>query len=87
MKKSTKSAVAEAAESKFVAGARAAIDNLSRIIRECQIKDLKVTTEIYDRGNLAEVFLRIDSQSGALTDLEQGTFGDRPCQVPYSLHF
>ena len=71
MKKETKSAVAVTVESKFVVGARAAIDNLSRIIRECQIKDLKVTTEIYDRGNLAEVFLRIDSQSGALTDLEQ----------------
>ena len=71
MKKTTKSAVTVVAESKFAASARAAIDNLSRIIRECQIKDLKVTTEIYDRDNLAEVFLRIDSQSGALTDLEQ----------------
>ena len=71
MKKTTKSAVAVAAESQFAAGARAAIDNLSRVIRECKIKDLKVTSEVYDRGNLAEVFLRLDSPSGALTDLEQ----------------
>ena len=71
MKKTTKSAVAVTAESKFAVGARAAINNLTRIIRECNIKDLKVTTEVYDRGNLAEVFLRLDSPSGALTDLEQ----------------
>ena len=71
MKKETKSAVAVTAESKFAVGARAAIDNLTHIIRECKIKDLKVTTEVYDRGNLAEVFLRLDSPSGVLTDLEQ----------------
>ena len=71
MKKETKSAVAVTAESKFAVGARAAINNLTRIIRECKIKDLKVTSEVYDRGNLAAVFLRLDSPSGALTDLEQ----------------
>ena len=71
MKKTTKSAVAVTAESKFAAGARVAIDNLTRIIRECGIKDLKIASEVYDRGNLAEVFLRLDSPSGALTDLEQ----------------
>lgn len=71
MKKTTKSAVAVTAESKFADGARAAIENLTRIIRGSKIKDLKVTTEVYDRGNLAEAFLRLDSPSGALTDLEQ----------------
>ena len=48
MKKETKSAVTVAAESKFAVGARATIDNLTRIIRECNIKDLKVTTEVYE---------------------------------------
>ena len=71
MKKETKSAVAVTTESKFAVGARAAIDNLTRIIHESDIKDLKVTSEVYDRGNLAAVFLRLDSPSGALTDLEQ----------------
>ena len=71
MKKSTKSAVAEAAESKFVAGARAAIDNLSRVMRKCGIKDLKISSEVYDRGDCAEAFFRLDSPSGTLTGLEQ----------------
>ena len=71
MKKTTKSAVAVTAERKFAVGARAAIENLTRIIHGSSIRDLKVTTKVYDRGNLAEVFLRLDSPSGALTDLEQ----------------
>ena len=71
MKKTTKSAVAMTAESKFAAGARAAIDNLSRIMRERGVKDIKVTSKVYDRGNLAEAFFRLDSPSGVLTDLEQ----------------
>ena len=71
MKKTTKSAVAEAAESKFVAGARAAIDNLSRVMRKSGIKDLKISSEVYDRGDRAEAFFRLDSPSGTLTGLEQ----------------
>ena len=71
MKKATMSAIAAATESKFAVGARAAIDNLSRIIRECGVKDIKVTSKVYDRGNLAEAFFRLDSPSGALSDLEQ----------------
>ena len=71
MKKTTKSAVAVAAESKFVAGARAAIDNLSHIMRKCGIKDLKISSEVYDRGDRAEAFFRLDSPSGTLTGLEQ----------------
>ena len=71
MKKTTKSAVAVAAESKFVAGARAAIGNLSRVMRKCGIKDLKISSEVYDRGDRAEAFFRLDSPSGTLTGLEQ----------------
>ena len=71
MKKNTKSAVAAAVESKFAVGARAAIDNLSRIMRKCGIKDLKISSEVYDRGDRAEAFFRLESPSGALTCLEQ----------------
>ena len=71
MKKNTKSAVAMAVESKFAASARSAIDNLSRIMRKCGIKDLKISSEVYDRGDRAEAFFRLESPSGALTCLEQ----------------
>lgn len=71
MKKEIESTAAAAVESKFAVGARAAIDNLSRIMRRCGIKDLKISSEVYDRGNLAEAFFRLDSPSGALTGLEQ----------------
>ena len=73
MKKTTKSAVAVAAESKFATGARAAIDNLSLIMRKCGIKDLKISSDVYDRGDRTEAFFRLESPSGALTGLEQQT--------------
>ena len=67
MKKTTKSAVAEAAESKFVASARAAIDNLSRIMRKCGIKDLKTKLSLGDfKGNTYRRKFSVDTDNGRL---------------------
>ena len=67
MKETTKSAVAVAAESKFAVGARAAIDNLSRVMRKCGIKDLKTKLSLGDfEGNTCHRKFSVGTDDGRL---------------------